>query len=115
MVIISLRQCRVFTKRYADALWRWRKIKAQTKSVSTSIEKEFLSENTALTTKLISQKLDELEKIVKEGPSTFNDKLERQSTYNEIDTLIRQRSLKRSKKDAIKNRFVFPCIINVYN
>lgn len=58
---------RAYTNRFADALWRWRKVKTQTDTVGTSIEKEFLAENTQLTTNLISRKLDELEKIVKQG------------------------------------------------
>ena len=95
------------TKRFADALWRWRKIKSQTDTVGTSIEKEFLAENTALTTKLITQKLDELEKIVKQGPRSFGDKMDRQNTYHEIDKMIRQRSLKRSKKETVKTRYTF--------
>ena len=57
-----------------------------------------------MTTKLISQKLDELEKIVKQGPSSFNDKLERQTTYQEIHSIIRNRSLKKLNKKKVKKR-----------
>ena len=64
---------RAYTNRFADALWRWRKVKTQTDTVGTSIEKEFLAENTQLTTNLISRKLDELEKIVKQGKVFFTN------------------------------------------
>ena len=70
---------RAYTNRFADALWRWRKVKTQTDTVGTSIEKEFLAENTQLTTNLISRKLDELEKIVKQGKVFYGSALLRQA------------------------------------
>ena len=98
-------------------------VQEQTQTVGTTIEKEFLAENTQLTTNMISRKLDELEKIVKEGPASWYDKLERQSTYHELDTLIRQRSFKREQKKTAKSRlydityipFKIPFGINRFN
>ena len=52
------------------------------------MEKEFIQENTALETRFISQKLDELEKIVKIGPTSREDKLARHNTYSEVDFLL---------------------------
>ena len=56
---------------------------------------EFLAENTSLTTKLISQKLDELEKMVKHGPQRKMDKLQRKNTMLEIDRELQRRNSQR--------------------
>jgi len=38
-----MRDGRVITKTFADALWSWRKVKAQTETVGSSIEKGTVS------------------------------------------------------------------------
>ena len=122
-----MRDGHVITKTFADALWSWRKVKTQTDTVSSSIDKglscvqrdihllsrqkpvillkrhfehcqqkEFLAENTSLTTKLISQKLDELEKMVKHGPQKKMDKLQRKNTMLEIDRELQRRNSQRT-------------------
>ena len=58
---------------------------------------EFLAENTSLTTKLISQKLDELEKMVKHGPQKKMDKLQRKNTMLEIDRELQRRNSQRNR------------------
>ncbi|CBY36473.1 unnamed protein product [Oikopleura dioica] len=83
---------RNLTQKFADSLWRWRKIKAQTDQLRASMEKEFIQENTALETRFISQKLDELEKIVKIGPTSREDKLARHNTYSEVDFLLQRKA-----------------------
>ena len=60
------------------------------------IKKEFMAENTSLTTKLISQKLDELERIVKHGPSKCTDKLQRKNTMIEINREIQRKNSRKS-------------------
>ena len=52
---------------FREQIWRWRRIKASTDTVSQSLDKEFLVDDTAITTTYISRKLDELEKIVSKG------------------------------------------------
>ena len=59
-------------------------------------QQEFLAENTSLTTKLISQKLDELEKMVKHGPQKKMDKLQRKNTMLEIDRELQRRNSQRT-------------------
>ena len=39
-----MRDGRVITKTFADALWSWRKVKAQTETVGSSIEKGIISQ-----------------------------------------------------------------------
>ena len=54
-------------KAYVDALWQWRRVKTSTDTVGQSLEKEFLVDDTAITTTYISRKLDALEKLVRKG------------------------------------------------
>lgn len=55
-------------KAYVDALWQWRRVKTSTDTVGQSLEKEFLVDDTAITTTYISRKLDALEKMVRKMP-----------------------------------------------
>jgi hypothetical protein len=57
-------------KSYVDALWQWRRVKTSTETVGQSLEKEFLVDDTAITTTYISRKLDALEKMVRKGGSS---------------------------------------------
>lgn len=60
-------------KAYIDALWQWRRVKTSTDTVGQSLEKEFLVDDTAITTTYISRKLDELEKLVRKGTPQIKD------------------------------------------
>ena len=60
-------------KAYIDALWQWRRVKTSTDTVGQSLEKEFLVDDTAITTTYISRKLDALEKLVRKGGPAKND------------------------------------------
>ena len=68
---------------------------------------EFLAENTSLTTKLISQKLDELEKMVKHGPQKKMDKLQRKNTMIEIDRELQRRNSQRGQNARDRSDFNF--------
>ena len=55
-------------------MWQWRRVKTSTDTVGQSLEKEFLVDDTAITTTYISRKLDALEKLVRKGgPTSKND------------------------------------------
>ena len=56
---------RQLTIKYADALWQWRQVKTETEHVDSAIEREFMMDETALATKDITSKLNNLENIVK--------------------------------------------------
>ena len=56
---------RQLTIKYADALWQWRQVKTETEHVDSAIEREFMFDETALATKDITNKLNNLENIVK--------------------------------------------------
>lgn len=62
-----MRDGRNFNRGYINALWQWRKVKTSTDTVGQSLEKEFLVDDTAITTTYISRKLDALEKMVRKG------------------------------------------------
>jgi hypothetical protein len=62
-----IRDGRNFNRGYINALWQWRKVKTSTDTVGQSLEKEFLVDDTAITTTYISRKLDALEKLVRKG------------------------------------------------
>ncbi|CAG5080528.1 Oidioi.mRNA.OKI2018_I69.PAR.g9631.t1.cds [Oikopleura dioica] len=76
-------------KSYVDALWQWRRVKTSTETVGQSLEKEFLVDDTAITTTYISRKLDALEKMVRKGGNSTpvnenNTKLKRISPLSTI-------------------------------
>jgi len=50
---------------FHDALWQWREVKAKAENVEKS--KEFLVDDTAITSQFISRKLEQIEKIVRKG------------------------------------------------
>ena len=52
---------------YLEALWQWRKVKTATDSVVQSLEKQFLVDDTAINTSLITTRLDNLEKLIRKG------------------------------------------------
>ena len=56
-----------------DALWQWRRVKTSTETIGQSLQKEFLVDDTAITTTYISRKLDSLEKFVRKGPPVFKN------------------------------------------
>ena len=64
-----IRDGRNYNRGFINALWQWRKVKTSTDTVGQSLEKEFLVDDTAITTTYISRKLDALEKFVRKGPT----------------------------------------------
>ena len=58
-------------KAYQDALWHWRQIKVKVEAVERS--KEFLVDDTAITSQFISRKLEQIEKIVRKGQTFGGD------------------------------------------
>jgi len=48
-------------------LWQWRKVKTATDSVVQSLEKQFLIDDTAINTSLLTTRLDNLEKLLRKG------------------------------------------------
>ena len=58
---------RELTIKYADSLWQWRQVKSETEHVDSAIEREFMFDETALATKDITNKLNNLERIVKKS------------------------------------------------
>ena len=67
-------------KAYVDALWQWRRVKTSTDTVGQSLEKEFLVDDTAITTTHISRKLDSLENLVRR--TGFNNR--KKSSHHRI-------------------------------
>jgi len=67
-----IRDGRNYNRGFINALWQWRKVKTSTDTVGQSLEKEFLVDDTAITTTYISRKLDALEKFVRKGPGPTN-------------------------------------------
>jgi len=61
------RDGRNYNRGFVNALWQWRKVKTSTDTVGQSLEKEFLVDDTAITTTYISRKLDALEKFVRKS------------------------------------------------
>ena len=72
--------------KYADALWQWRQVKTQTDSVDQAIDREFQVDDTAVATRQITNKLDQLEKMVKKAP-TLQKNIMRQPTVQSIMSL----------------------------
>lgn len=62
-----IRDGRNYSNGYLNALWQWRKVKTATDSVVQSLEKQFLIDDTAINTSLLTTRLDNLEKLLRKG------------------------------------------------
>merc|ERR1719285_1578753 len=76
--IFKVRESRSLNRRFVDALWQWRRVKTSTDSVGQSLQKEFLIDDTAITTAYISRKLDQLERLVRRGSHEIHLERERE-------------------------------------
>jgi len=68
-----IKQLQSVESAFREQIWRWRRIKSSTESVGQSLDKEFLVDDTAITTTYISRKLDELEKFAKQANQVQKD------------------------------------------
>ena len=62
-----IRDGRNYSNGYLNALWQWRKVKTATDSVVQSLEKQFLIDDTAINTSLLTTRLDNLEKLLRKA------------------------------------------------
>ena len=96
----NLKDGNIVMIKYADALWQWRQVKTQTETVDQAIDREFQVDDTAVATRQITSKLDQLEKMVKRAPITQRN-IMRQPTVQSIVSTTTDKGGPGSRKPSV--------------